>query len=227
VVLAAQGAQSGDARAALERLCETYWYPVYAFMRSRSGSAADAEDLTQGFFASLLEHGSIDPVRPELGRFRAFLLASAKHYSCGEWAKAQCQKRGGGQPAVPLDFVSADQRYRLEAPGQNPEEQFERQWARAAFGAACEKLRRQFAAEGKAVQFEAFQPFLMPGEEAGSYADLAAGLEMTEGAAKVAVHRARRRFAQLLRNEIADTVAAEKKSEVGEEARYLLRLMAK
>ena len=227
VVLAAQGAQSGDARAALERLCETYWYPVYAFMRRRSASAADAEDLTQGFFASLLEHGSIDPVRPERGRFRAFLLASAKHYISVERAKAQCQKRGGGKPALPLDFVSADQRYRLEAAGENPEEQFERQWARAAFDAACEKLRQHFAADGKAVQFEAFQPYLMPGEETGSYADLAAGLEMTEGAAKVAVHRARRRFAQLLRKEIAETVAGEAKDEVGEEVRYLFRLMSR
>jgi len=231
VVIAAQGAKSPNARQALERLFETYWFPVYAFIRSRTANTGDAEDLTQGFFMSLFEHCSLDPLRPELGRFRAFLLASAKHYMSAEHARGRAQKRGGGQALLPLDFVSADQRYRFETSRQeNPDAQFERQWALAAFEAAAEKLRRQFATEGKAIHFEAFRPFLIPGEEPKPHAELAAALEMTEAAAKVAIHRARRRFGRLLRDEIAQTVAASgtgaDKRAIEDEVRYLFRLLS-
>ena len=232
VVIAAQGAPTPNARQALERLFETYWYPVYAFIRSRTEQAADAEDLTQGFFAGLIDLGSLDSVRPELGRFRAFLLASAKHYLSVERARARTQKRGGGLIPLPLDFASADSRYRLEAsPGVNPEVQFERMWARAAFEAVEEKLRHEFAAAGKAIHFEAFRQYLTAGEDAGSYAEVAAGLEMTEAAVKVAVHRARRRFGRLLREQIAETVAttgaepAAWGSAVEDEVSYLFRIL--
>src|SRR6266487_6741894 len=107
IIVAAQGAETPDARQALERLFETYWYPVYAFIRSRTPQPADAQDLTQGFFTNLLDHCSLDSVKPELGRFRAFLLASAKHYLSVERARVKAHKRGGGKPALPLDFVSA------------------------------------------------------------------------------------------------------------------------
>ncbi|MBZ5624795.1 MAG: sigma-70 family RNA polymerase sigma factor [Acidobacteriia bacterium] len=232
VVIAAQGAPTPNARLALERLFETYWYPVYAFIRNRTGQAADAEDLTQGFFAGLLDPGSLDSVRPELGRFRAFLLASAKHYLSAERARARTQKRGGGAVSLPLDFASADSRYRLEASlDENPEVQFERQWARAAFEAAGEKLRQEFATGGKAIQFEAFRQYLTAGDEPASYADVAAGLEMTEAAVKVAVHRARRRFGRLLREQIAETVAADGAEPVAweraveDEVAYLFRIL--
>lgn len=234
VVIAAQGAPTPDARRALERLFETYWYPVYAFIRSRTEQAADAEDLTQGFFAGLIDLGSLDSVRPELGRFRAFLLASAKHYLSAERARARTQKRGGGAIALPIDFASADSRYRLEAsPGVNPEVLFERQWARAAFEAVEEKLRHEFAAAGRAIHFEAFRQYLTAGDEPASYAEVAAGLEMTEAAVKAAVHRARRRFGRLLREQIAETVAATGtepaawEGAVEDEVSYLFRILGR
>ena len=232
IVVAAQGARTGDARQALAHLFETYWYPVYAFIRSRTRRAADAEDLTQDFFASLLALGSIDSVRPERGPFRAFLLGAAKHHLSAERARAGAQKRGSGQTPLPLDFVSGDRRYRLEPSTEmNPELQFERAWARAAFEAALEMLRQEFAADGNAVQFEAFRPYLTPSEEPPSYAQTAGGLEMTEAAARVAVHRARRRFGRLLREEIAETVAVDGEDKPGwervvdEEMNYLLRVL--
>jgi RNA polymerase sigma-70 factor (ECF subfamily) len=232
VVIAAQGASTPDARQALEHLFETYWFPVYAFIRSRTPQAADAEDLTQGFFTSLLAHCSIDFVRPELGLFRAFLLASAKHFLSVERARVNTQKRGGGKISLPLDFVSANSRYRLEASsGMNPEVQFERQWARAAFDSVQEKLRQEFAAAGKAIQFEAFRQFLTANEDPVSYADVAAGLDMTEAAVKVAVHRARRRLGRLLREQVAHTVDAARagtpawEREVDNEVNYLLRIL--
>jgi RNA polymerase sigma-70 factor (ECF subfamily) len=224
VVVSAQGAATPDARQALERLFDTYWYPVYAFIRSRTRQHADAEDLTQGFFTSLLSLGSLDSVQPESGRFRAFLLASAKHYLSAERAREQTGKRGGDALTLPLDFASADQRYRLEASDSaNPEAQFELQWARAAFEATEEKLRQEFAAAGKAVQFEAFRQYLALASEPASYADVAAALEMNEGAVKVAVHRARRRFGELLREQIAQTVTGE--AAIAEEIAYLRRIL--
>jgi len=229
--VAARGVSTPDARGAWERLFETYWYPVYAFIRSRTPRAIDAEDLTQGFFTSLLSHCSLDSVRPELGRFRAFLLASAKHYLSLERDRERTQKRGGGTVPLPLDFDSADRRYRMEAAaGLNPELQFERQWARAAMDSAEEKLRQQFAAAGKAVHFEAFRPYFTPGGEPLSYAEVAAALEMTEAAVKVAVHRARRRFGRLLREQVADTVCANGeirvwRSAVADEVQYLFRIL--
>ena len=232
IVIAAQGRPTPDAHQALERLFETYWYPVYAFIRNRTAQAADAEDLTQGFFASLLSHCSLDSVRPELGRFRAFLLASAKHYLSVERAHGRVQKRGGGVIPLPLDFESADSRYRIEAsPEGNPDVQFERQWARAAFDAAEEILRQEFAAGGRAIQFEAFRQFLNAEEEPASYADVAAGLDMSEAAVKVAVHRARRRFGRVLREQVAQTVAVAQtdppawEREVEDEVRYLFRIL--
>jgi RNA polymerase sigma factor (sigma-70 family) len=226
MVFTAQGVKTPDAREALERLFAIYWYPVYAFIRSRTPQEADAEDLTQGFFASLIGLRSLDAVRPEYGRFRAFLLASAKHYLAAERARDRTQKRGGAATILPLDFASADARYRLESPdASNPELTFERQWAHATFDAALEKLRQEFAAAGKAVLFEALRQYLTAGAQPMSYADVGAALGMSEAAVKVAVHRARRRFGQLLRDQIAETVAEGKRA-VHDEVRYLLRMLA-
>jgi RNA polymerase sigma factor (sigma-70 family) len=225
IVFTAQGVKTPDAHDALERLFAIYWYPVYAFIRSRTGQPADAEDLTQGFFASLLNLHSLDAVRPEYGRFRAFLLASAKHYLSAERARDHTQRRGGNLTILPLDFGSADTRYRLESSGtDNPELTFERQWARATFDAALEKLRQEFAESGKAVPFEAFRQYLTATAQPMSYADVAAALGMTEAAVKVAVHRARRRFGHFLREQISETVAADKRA-VHDEVRYLLGLL--
>jgi RNA polymerase sigma-70 factor (ECF subfamily) len=234
IVIAARGSHSGDARHALAHLFETYWYPVYVFIRRRAKDSAAAEDLTQGFFASLLDRCSLDTVRPELGRFRAFLLASAKHYLAAERARDRAQKRGGGNIPLSLDFSSADRRYRLDiASEEDPESQYERQWALAVLDAAEEKLRRHFAEIGKAIQFEAFRPYLTADDEAPSYAELAAGLEMTEASVKVAVHRARRRFGKVLRDQIAETIAASPSDPsdweraIKDEIRYLFRVLGR
>lgn len=232
LIFAARGAQTPDARRALESLFEVYWYPIYAFIRSRCTGAADAEDMTQGFFASILSRSSLDTVRPEFGRFRAFLLAAAKHYLSAERTRARTEKRGGGGVPLSLDFDVADLRYRLEASADfNPEAQFERKWARAAFEAAEEELRREFVRAGKAVQFEALRQYLEPGAEL-SYAEIASGLEMSEAAVKVAVHRLRRRFARVLREQIARTVAADGDAPaieraVEDEVNYLFRILGR
>jgi RNA polymerase sigma factor (sigma-70 family) len=233
IVLAAKGPRTPDTRTALERLCSTYWYPVYAYIRSRTANAADAEDLTQGLFVSLLDHSSLDSVRPGMGQFRAFLLASAKHHMATEWSRGHAHKRGGwaGPVSLSLDFASGDRRYRLE-PSTNldPEAEYERRWAAAMMEAAEEKLRQEFAAAGKAVHFEAFHQYLV---DAGSpsrmsYAELADALDMTEGAVKIAIHRARRRFGHFLREQIAQTVSrtesVAREQAIETELRHLLSL---
>jgi RNA polymerase sigma-70 factor (ECF subfamily) len=233
VVVAAQGAKPPDVQQALERLFKTYWYPIYAFIRRRTSRADDAEDLTQGFFASLLSHCSLDTVRPELGRFRAFLLASAKHYLSVERTRGLARKRGGGAVLLSLDFDSADMRYRVEASRDaNPEMQFERQWARAAFEAAEEELRQQYSAAGNAVFFEAIRQYLDAAEQPEPYAEVAGALELSEAALKVSVHRARRRFGRLLRERIADTVAPASETTVWrraveDEVCYLFRILGR
>jgi len=225
VVLAAQGERTPERREALAELFETYWYPVYAFIRHRTAQAADAEDLTQGFFASILALGSIDSVRPERGRFRAFLLGAAKHFLSAERARAGAQKRGSGVAPLSLDFADGDRRYRLEpASSDNPELQFD---------AALDKLRQEFVADGNAVQFEALRPYLTAAEEPPTYIQTAAGLEISEAAVKTSVHRARRRFGRLLREQIAQTVALEPgdapawERAIDDEMNYLLRLLGR
>ncbi|HKE26041.1 MAG TPA: sigma factor [Bryobacteraceae bacterium] len=224
MIAAAQGTETPDARLALERICSTYWYPVYAFIRSRTAQAADAEDLTQGFFASLIGAASIDSVRPERGRFRAFLLASAKNYLAGQRERRLSQKRGG--MATFLDFDAAERRYSMEAaPGSDPETEFERSWARTAVELAEETLRREYASTGKAVLFEALLPYLRGG--AGPpYACLAAALEISESAIKAAVLRVRRRFGRILTRQIASTVGPNGNAAT-EEVKYLLRLLSR
>ncbi len=228
LVLAARDARPEDARKALGCLVETYWYPVYAFIRSRANSKEDAEDLTQSFFASLLEHSALTGVRPELGRFRAFLLASAKNFLANAWDKERAAKRGGRICPLPLDFGAADVRYRLEAPSSaNPEADFERRWAYAAFEAAENALWAEFSKAGKAVQFEAFRQYFRLNGDPDSYAGVAEALDMNEAAVKVAVHRARRRFGELLREQIAGTVdGSEGESGVASEFGYLQKLLS-
>jgi len=230
IVIAAQS-ERVDARQALERLCETYWYPVYAFIRSRTRQAADAEDLTQGFFTSLLALRSIDSARPEQGRFRAFLLGAAKHFLLTERARCGAQKRGSGRPPLSLDFADGERRYCVEPVSDaNPEVQFEREWARATLQAALEKLREEFVADGSAVEFEAYRAYLTAAEEPPSYAETARGLETSEAAVKIGVHRIRRRFGRLLRTQVAHTIAGDSggpewERGVDKEMDYLLGLL--
>src|SRR5213596_145496 len=183
IVLAAGRDSSRDAQEALEALCRTYWYPLYAYVRRRGYSVEEAEDLTQGFFARLLEKNYLKEVRRERGKFRSFLLASLKHYLANEWDRAQAKKRGGGQTPFSLDREVAEERYRLEPRSDlTPENVYERQWAVTILEEALARIREEFIRAGKAKHFGLLEPFLTGEDEAGSYRQVAAELGTSEGA---------------------------------------------
>ena len=210
-IVRAAGAQDSVAsNSALQRLCQTYWYPLYSFVRSKGESADSAADLTQAFFADLLQREDLKRVDPELGKFRSFLLASLKHFLLNHWDKAKAKKRGGGKVPLSLDFNDADSRYRME-PGhaETPELIFQKQWAKTLLAQVHIALQREFADRGKAHQFEKLQNFLAGKNDVETLASAAAQLSMTEVAVKVSVHRMRRRFGELLRAEIQETVSTE------------------
>jgi len=220
VLSAARGTQTPRAAAAMAELCAIYWYPLYAFIRRRGLEAHEAEDLTQEFFARLLAKHSLVDVAPEKGKFRSFLLASVKHFLANEYDRAAAQKRGGGQKVIALDALRADSRWRLEPADElTPEKLFERRWALAVLDQVLTRLEAELAAAGKACQFEALKGFLT-GAGQGTHAQLGDQLGMSPGAVKVTVHRLRRRYRQLLREEIAHTVADPR--EIDDEIRYLL-----
>ena len=225
VVLTAGSSDAPQAQDALEKLCQTYWYPLYAYVRRRGNSPADAEDLTQAFFAWLLERNWLGGADQQRGRFRSFLLTSFSRFLANEWDKARTQKRGGGR-IVSLPFDVADTRCARE-PVDNltPEQSFEWRWALTLLEQVMNRLSTEFARDGKAELFEALKPCLLGERTTQPYAMLAAKLGMTEGSVKVAVHRLRQRYRQLLRDEIANTVA--KPEEVEEELRYLFAVLAR
>ena len=220
IILAAGQRPTSDSREALEVLCKTYWYPLYAYVRRRGHGVEEAEDLTQGFFARLLEKNYLKEVRRERGKFRSFLLASLKHYLANEWDRAQAKKRGGGQTPFSLDREVAEERYRLEPRSDlTPENVYERQWAVTILEETLARIREEFIRAGKAKHFGLLEPFLTGEDEAGSYRQVAAELGTSEGAVKVTVHRLRRRFGQVLRIEIAKTVASP--DQIDEEIEHL------
>jgi len=223
-VLAAGRSDTTHAREALARLCQTYWYPLYAYVRRRGHSPEDAQDLTQEFFARLLERKAVATVSPEKGKFRSFLLASMNHFLADEWDKARAQKRGGGQ-TIPLDTASAETRY-LQHPAETltPEKAFDQRWALTLLEEVYQRLQQEHEREGKGGMFEALRFCLTGQRSAVPYADLARRLDLSEGAVKVAVHRLRQRYRKLLRNLIAETVSTP--DEVEEELRCLLRALA-
>jgi RNA polymerase sigma factor (sigma-70 family) len=225
VVLAAGQTQDAQAREALSTLCQTYWYPLYAYVRRQGQSPDDAQDLTQEFFARLLARNYLGEVRREKGRFRSFLLAALRHFLANEWDRRRRQKRGGGQPPVSLNLEGAETRYRLEpADPLTPERIFERRWALTLLEKVLQRLAQDYAAAGKQALFAQLESCLT-GERGGlSYAELATRLKMNEGAIKVAVHRLRHRYRALLRSEIAQTVATP--GEVEEEIRHLRQVLA-
>ena len=222
VVLAAAGDRSGtQRRRALEELARIYWFPLYAYIRRRGHDAPEAEDLTQEFFARLLEKKSLAAVDREKGKFRSFLLASVKNFLANEWDKSQSQKRGGGRRLVSLDAMDAETRYRLEPADElTPERLFERHWVRAVLDQVLARLQREYQDRDAGRIFEVLKDCLAGTAEAPGYADLAGRLDMTEGALKVASHRFRKRYRELLRDEIAQTVAAPEL--IDEEIRYLM-----
>lgn len=220
-MLAAAGQPTAQARAALSTLCRTYWHPVYSFIR-RSGYQADqAQDLTQGFFLALLEKRYVGDADRQRGRFRSFLLASVKHFLANERDRANTLKRGGGQLPVSIDAIDAERWYAPAAMvTETPERLFERRWALSLLAQVMARLRAEFAAAGKAAQFDSMSPFLNCDPEAGGYEALAARMGMSAGALRTALHRMRQRYRAALRAEIAETVASSE--EVNDEIRFLL-----
>ena len=224
-MLAAGRGDAPQARASLEKLCQTYWLPLYAYVRRRGYTDADAKDLTQAFFAWLLERDWLARADQQRGRFRAFLLSTINHFLANEWDKAQTQKRGGGR-VITLPFDLADPRCRWEpADTVTPEQSYERRWALALLAQVMSRLSAEYTAVGKAELFGQLKPCLLGERSAQPYAVLASTLGMTEGSVKVAVHRLRQRYRQLLREEIANTVA--QPGEIEEEMRYLFAVLAR
>jgi len=225
VTMAMAGQQNPPAaRQALETLCRTYWYPLYAFVRRQGYGPEDAQDLTQAFFARFVGKDFLSDVRRERGKFRSFLLASLKHFLANEWDRTRAQKRGGGRVFVHLDDATAEERYRLEPrDDMSPEKIYERRWALTLLDRVLSRLRDELVEAGKAEQYEALKPFLLAGQGAIPYAEVAARIPSTPEAVKVAVHRLRKRYRELLRAEIAQTVSSP--GEVEEEIRYLLRVL--
>lgn len=225
VVLRAGHAPSAEARDALARLCGTYWYPLYAHVRRRGHAPHDAQDLTQGFFEHLLRHGIIGRADPARGRFRSFLLTALNHFLADEWQKQRAGKRGGGHPVLSLDVAAAERRLDLEPVARDaPDRAFDRRWAVALLDTVLQRLAAEFAQEGKTEFFARLKSTLLGTSAGQPYAALAAQLGMSEGAVKVAVHRLRRRYRELLQAEIAETVASAE--DAGAELRHLFRALA-
>jgi RNA polymerase sigma factor (sigma-70 family) len=226
VILAAGATPSPESAAALERLCQAYWYPLYAFVRRGGHSPPDAQDLTQEFFAHLLEHNWIARADRHKGRFRSFLLMAMKRFLSKEWDKAKTLKRGGQVRLVPLQFNTAETRYSQEVGDTStPEQVFEKQWALTLLESVLSLLRQDFAQEGKGALFQALEPCLIGSREAQPYAELAAKLGMTEAAVKMAVSRLRERYRACLKEEIGHTVASV--AEVDEELGHLFRVLSR
>ncbi len=217
MVISAGGPRSAEAGRALATLCENYWFPVYAFVRRAGHSADDAQDLTQEFFVRLLDKQFLAAADRNKGRFRTFLLTAVKRFLANEYDRLQAKKRGGGHTILSLEGLEA--RYCQEpADTLTPERIFERQWALTLLDQVLARLHAEMASEGKAALFDAMKGHLT-GSQTVSYARTAAGLGMTEGAVKVAAHRLRQRYRELLREEISQTVAGP--DEIEEEVRYL------
>lgn len=226
VVLAAASEGSAGADAALEKLCRLYWYPLYAYLRRRGCGEADAQDLVQGFFMQLLQHGSLSRVTRERGKFRSFLLASINLFLADAKDRDRAVKRGGGAKPVALDALEAEERYRLE-PADEADSQriFERRWALTVLEEVMRRLREEYHAAGKADLLEQIQPFLLGDRSHGTYAEIGARLTLSEGAVKMAALRLRQRYAELFREVISETVSD--RAEAEEELRYLSSVIAR
>ena len=225
MVLAAKDRHCPEGHQALESLCQAYWYPLYAFVRRQGSTPQDAADLTQEFFTRLLEKDWLADVRREKGRFRDFLLAAMKHFLSKQRHRASAKKRGGHCRIVPLDVETAESRYRLEpADPTSPDQVFERQWAITLLAEVSRELQGKYTREGKAKLFEALEPYLSAKKGEQPCAVLAGQLGLTEAAVRVAAHRLRRRYREVLRAQIADTVSSP--DQVDEEIQHLMRALS-
>lgn len=224
VVLAAGDPQSTAAQEALAKLCQTYWYPIYAYVRRRGYSPHDAQDLTQEFFARLLRSHYFSLADRKRGKFRSFLIASLKHFLSHEWEKAKAQKRGGEYTFISINEEEGENKYKNEPPDNvTADVLYDRRWALTLLEQVLDKLRKEYEEAGKAQLFKALEPALTGSELLPAYTELGKKLGMSEGAVKVAIHRMRRRYGELLREEIANTVASPE--EVEEELRQLLEAL--
>jgi RNA polymerase sigma-70 factor (ECF subfamily) len=224
LVLAARGSASSESRLALEALCREYWYPLYAFVRRQGFDAEESRDLTQAYFAQLLEKGYLEDFDPAVGRFRVFLMTSMRNFLSKERDKAGAWKRGGRTEVLSLD-ADPEGRYRYEpADRLDPEQLYERRWALTLLERVLAKLGREQADAGREREFERLKGFLTGEEPRSPYAEVARELGSSEAAVKASVHRLRQRFGRLLREEIAQTVASP--SEVNDEVKHLLGVIA-
>ena len=224
LVLAA-GANAPEAGEALERLCSIYWYPVFAFVRRRGYDLAQAEDLTQGFFARMIEKGDLADADRNRGRFRSFLLTSCDHFLSNERDRAAAVKRGGGRVPVSIDAAVAENRYqRALVEAESPEHLYDRQWCLTLLDRVLDAVKADYAAAGKERLFERLAGFLTTDGVGGSHADAARDLDMSPAAVKVAVHRMRRRYREALRRHIGATLASP--DDIDAEIRYLFRTLS-
>lgn len=212
------------AKEALAVFCKNYWYPLYAFARRKGRPAEEAKDLTQDFFAVVLEKNYLGDADRERGRFRTFLLAAAENFLRNDWARRQTLKRGGGISFVSFDANAAETRYLREpAEGETPEKLFDRRWAVSLLETVMEQLRAEFAKAGEERKFEALEVFLSGEKRPASHEEVAVKLNLSEGAVRVAIHRLRQRYGELLRKEIAATLA--NPQDVDDELRHLLAVL--
>lgn len=224
VVLQASDPDAPEAHAALERLCKAYWYPLYACVRRHGYGPDDACDLTQEFFARLLAKNSLRHADQRRGRFRTFLQTALTNFLATEWAKGAAKKRGGGQTLLSLDATEAEERYVAEpADTLTPAKLFDQRWAATVLELAVQNLAKEYAAAGKADLFEALKNYIW-GDSAASYAEIATAHSMSEGAVKVAAHRLRERYRELLRAEVGKTVATIEEAE--DELHHLISIVS-
>jgi RNA polymerase sigma factor (sigma-70 family) len=224
VVLSAGDTSSPQAGAALEDLCKTYWYPLYAYVRRRGHDAEAAKELTQEFFALLLGKRLLAGVDPTRGKFRSWLLGVMNHFLAHEWARSRAQKRGGGQPVFSLDEARAEERYELEPIDEStPEKIFDRRWALTVLDQAAVRLRGEYEGARKGEVYGSLKGFVSADGDPVSYEQAAQLLGISQSAVKSAIHRLRQRYQELIREEISQTVTTE--AEVDEEIRYLLAVI--
>jgi DNA-directed RNA polymerase specialized sigma24 family protein len=225
VVLSAQDLHSSRSRQALESLCRTYWYPLYSYSRRAGHSPADAEDLTQGFFARLLEKDYLKVAARGKGRFRTFLLMALKRYLANEWDRQHAQKRGGFAQVVSIDQEQAESRFAAEpAHNLSPDLLFDRQWAMTLLDRTMTQLKQEYSTSGRAELFEHLRHCIVKDESALAYSEIAGRFSLTEAAVKMAVLRLRSRYREILQHEIAQTVSAPE--EIEEEIRHLFSAFA-
>jgi RNA polymerase sigma-70 factor (ECF subfamily) len=225
VVLAARQRSSPESAAALEAICRAYWYPLYAYVRRCGQSPHDAQDLTQGFFCRLLEKNWLDSVDREKGKLRTFLIVALKNFMGKEWRRASAQRRGGGQAHVQFDTAFAESRYASDSHALAPDEIFDQQWALTLLDLTVNRLRAEFADAAKPGDFEALKGSLLAGRGTIDYAAMAKQLEVNEGAARAAVHRLRKRFREIYRQEISQTLA--EGADLEAELRHLAAALAR